>query len=107
MIASTPDPPYYAVIFSSLKEDNSAGYAEMAQRMVDLAAQQPGFLGVESARQDIGITVSYWKDRESIRQWKQHTDHRLAQKIGREQWYSHYKTRICKVEFDYEFNRLL
>ena len=107
MIASTPDPPYYAVIFSSLKEDDSVGYAEMAQRMVHLATQQPGFIGVESARQNIGITVSYWKDRKSIRQWKQQIDHQLAQKLGQERWYSHYKTRICKVEFDYEFNRVL
>ena len=70
--------------------------------MVELAKQQPGFLGIESARNEIGITVSYWKDLESIRQWKQHAEHQLAQKMGKEKWYSHYKTRICKVEREYE-----
>lgn len=105
MIAPTPAPPYYAVIFSSVKEEFAEGYAEMADAMYRLAAQQPGFLGVESARESLGITVSYWKDRASIHRWKQHTDHLVAQKLGREQWYSHYKTRICRVEADYGFTR--
>ena len=103
MIADTPAVPYYAVIFTSVKSDDPKGYSAMAEMMYTLAAQQPGFLGVESAREEIGITVSYWKDPESIRQWKQHTDHLVAQKQGREQWYSQYKTRICRVERDYEF----
>ena len=103
MIADTPPPPYYAVIFSSIKSDNTKGYAAMAESMYTLAAQQPGFLGVESAREAIGITVSYWKDKASIRQWKQQTDHLLAQRLGRKQWYTHYKTRICLVESDYNF----
>jgi heme-degrading monooxygenase HmoA len=93
---------YYAVIFTSIRTDVDSGYEETAERMVELAKQQPGFLGVESARNEIGITVSYWKDLESIRQWKQHAEHQLAQKMGKEQWYSHYKTRICKVEREYE-----
>ena len=103
MIANTPTPPYYAVIFTSVKSDNPQGYTEMAETMYELAAQQPGFLGVESAREAVGITISYWTDQEAIRQWKQHTDHRLAQKMGREQWYSQYKTRICRVEYEYGF----
>ena len=103
MIADTPSPPYYAVIFTSVKKPGSEGYSEMAELMYTLAARQPGFLGVESAREEIGITVSYWKDSESIRQWKQHTDHLIAQKRGRKQWYSHYKTRVCHVERDYDF----
>ena len=104
MIANTPSPPYYAVIFTSVKNDNPVGYAEMADKMYALAAQQPGFLGVESAREEIGITVSYWMSPEAIHSWKQHVDHRLAQKLGREQWYTHYKTRICRVEKEYGFN---
>ena len=102
MIADTPSPPYYAVIFTSVKKDNPVGYAEMADKMYALAAQQPGFLGVESAREAVGITVSYWETIEAIQQWKKHTDHLLAQKLGREQWYSAYKTRICRVEREYE-----
>ena len=100
-IANTPEPPYYAVIFTSLQSDNTEGYAQTAARMVELAAQQPGFLGVESAREQLGITVSYWTDLASIRQWKAHAEHREAQKMGMEQWYSKYMTRISLVERDY------
>ena len=106
MIAPTPAPPYYAVIFTSVKSDPSEGYVDTAERMYTLAAEQPGFLGVESAREEIGITVSYWKDLVSIRQWKQHADHLIAQQRGREQWYSQYKTRICHVQRDYDFPTL-
>lgn len=104
MIAQTPAPPYYAVIFTSLRTDVSDGYHETAARMELLALQQPGCLGYESARDGLGITVSYWKDLDSIRQWKANTEHLLAQKNGRDKWYSRYKTRICLVERDYEFN---
>ena len=101
LIADTPKPPYYAVIFSSHRNDDIEGYAETAARMIELAAQQPGFLGVESAREDLGITVSYWSDLESIKQWKAHAEHRLAQQMGMDKWYSSYKTRIALVERDY------
>lgn len=106
MIASTPSPPYYAVIFSSVRTEGENGYTEMAEKMEALARQQPGFLGVESARNDVGITVSYWKDLESIQKWKQHSDHLLAQQLGRTDWYRHYKTRICLVERDYGFEKM-
>lgn len=105
MIANTPDPPYYAVIFSSVKTEMHEGYAEMARLMIDLAAKQDGFLGIESARDEIGITVSYWRDLESIKKWKADSDHLVAQKTGREKWYRAYKTRICLVERDYEFEK--
>lgn len=103
MIAKTPVPPYYAVIFTSLRTEIDEGYELTADRMVDLAASQPGFLGVESAREGIGITVSYWESLEAIRQWKANTEHLAAQKLGRKQWYTAYKTRICLVERDYGF----
>jgi heme-degrading monooxygenase HmoA len=106
MIAKTPEPPYYAVIFSSLRTEEIEGYAEMADLLVELASMQEGFMGIESARNELGITVSYWKDLESIRKWKQHTDHVIAQKKGRTDWYKNYKTRIAKVERDYEFEKL-
>lgn len=77
----------------------------MAEAMVELAKKQPGFLGVESARNEVGITVSYWESLEAIKNWKQNSDHLLAQRYGREKWYSHYKTRICKVERDYGFDK--
>jgi len=105
MIAKTPKPPYYAVIFSSVQTDKTSGYSDMADLMVELASQQKGFLGVESARNDLGITVSYWKDLESIKNWKQHSEHKIAQKKGRTDWYKHFKTRIAKVERDYEFEK--
>lgn len=101
-IAQTPEPPYYAVIFTSFRTAGDNGYAEMSERMVELAQQQEGFLGIESAREDLGITVSYWRDLESIRRWHEHAEHQLAQQKGYEIWYQSFKTRICKVERDYE-----
>lgn len=71
--------------------------------MVELAQQQPGYLGHESARDGLGITVSYWKSLEDIRNWKMNTEHLLAQQNGKQKWYSQYKTRICLVERDYGF----
>ena len=103
MIASTPKPPYYAVIFTSLRTEGDNGYGDTAERMVELARQQPGFLGVESAREGVGITVSYWASLEAIREWKAHAEHLVAQQRGREEWYSAFKTRIAKVERDYGF----
>lgn len=100
-IARTPEPPYYAVIFTSLRTEGDDGYGEMAARMLELASTQPGFLGVESAREDVGITVSYWSDLGSIRKWKANLEHQEAQKLGREKWYSSFKTRISRVERDY------
>ena len=103
MIAQTPTPPYYAVIFSSLRTDPDPEYGAMAERMEALAREQPGFLGVESARNEIGITVSYWESLEAIRAWKQHAEHLVAQRMGREQWYSAYCVRVCRVEREYTF----
>jgi|SRR5690606_20438395 heme-degrading monooxygenase HmoA len=97
--------PYYAVIFTSVQTENTEGYSEMAELMENLAKKQTGYLGIESARNDIGITVSYWQSLESIKNWKANLDHLIAQKKGREQWYSYYKVRICKVEREYEFER--
>lgn len=100
-IASTPKPPYYAVIFTSLRKDGDEGYAAMADRMVELASQQPGFLGIESVRENLGITVSYWDGLEAIKNWKANLEHQAAQKSGRERWYSSFKIRIAKVEREY------
>ena len=100
-VASTPKPPYYAVIFTSLRTDGDDGYAAMTDRMNELAAQQPGFLGIESVRENLGITVSYWDSLESIKHWKANLEHQEAQKSGRERWYSAFKVRIAKVERDY------
>ncbi len=100
-LASTPEPPYYAVIFTSIKNEIASGYADMATEMELLASKQEGFLGVESARNEIGITVSYWASLEAIQNWKANTRHLQAQKQGREEWYTHYKIRICLVERDY------
>lgn len=105
MIANTPKAPYYAVIFTSTNTKNVADYSEMAEKMVELASKQEGFLGVESARNEVGITVSYWKDLESIKNWKENSEHSFAQVQGRKKWYQTYKTRIAKVERDYGFER--
>jgi heme-degrading monooxygenase HmoA len=102
-IAKTPPPPYYAVIFTSLRTEGDAGYGAMAERMVALAQQQPGFLGMESARDGVGITVSYWRDLASIRAWKADPEHQEAQRLGHERWYASASTRIALVERDYSF----
>jgi len=102
-ISDTPKPPYYAVIFTSIKIDEDKGYSKMSDKMVELVSQQDGFLGFESAREDLGITVSYWKNEKSIQNWKKNLQHQEAQKRGKEIWYKQYKVRIAKVEKDYEF----
>ena len=103
MIAKTPNPPYYAVIFTSIRTEGDKGYSEMGDLMLELALQQDGFLGVESAREDVGITVSYWRDLAAIKSWKENTEHSIAREKGRKEWYKSFKTRIAKVERDYEF----
>lgn len=106
--AETPEPPYYAVIFTSLSanEDGEA-YAKTAARMVELAREQPGFLGIESTRGEdgLGITVSYWESLEAISAWKKNEEHQAAQTTGREKWYDRYELRIAKVERAYGFGR--
>lgn len=96
--------PYYAVIFTSTQTDTLEGYSEMAEHMEVLAKQQPGFLGMESARNGLGITVSYWESLDAIKSWKLQSDHLVAQQKGRSDFYNWYKVRICKVERDYEFS---
>jgi heme-degrading monooxygenase HmoA len=98
---------YYAVIFTSLRTEGDQGYAEAVERMLALAREQPGFLGVESARGDdgLGITVSYWNDEAAILAWKQHPEHVAIRERGRSTWYAHFQTRVCKVEREYAFQR--
>ncbi|WP_339863541.1 antibiotic biosynthesis monooxygenase [Paremcibacter congregatus] len=99
-----PKPPYYAVIFTNVRTDFEPGYAETADRMVALAAEQPGYLGFESVREGKdGISVSYWRDLESIKAWKAVSEHAAAQNAGRETWYKSYTTRIALVEREYSF----
>jgi len=104
--AETSQTAYYAVIFTSRRSGEDRDYEKTAQRMLALASRQPGFLGVESVRDrdGAGITISYWEDLQAIDAWKQNTEHREAQKLGKAQWYESYKIRICKVERAYDFN---
>ena len=95
--------PYYAVIFTNTRTDVDEGYMEMAEAMEELAKEQPGYLGFESARDQLGIAVSYWNSLEAIASWKSVAEHQLAQRFGKEKWYSWYKVRICRVEREYEF----
>ena len=100
-IANTPKPPYYAVIFTSIRTETDQGYNKMAERMIELATLQPGFLGVESAREEIGITVSYWDSLDAIKHWKMNSEHLEAQQLGHQKWYASFKVRIAKIERDY------
>lgn len=98
-ISKTPEPPYYAVIFSSQRTDGDRNYGRMADKMVELASQQEGFLGIESARdEDLGITVSYWDSLQSIKNWKENSAHKIAQAKGKTDWYKNFSLRVCKVE---------
>jgi heme-degrading monooxygenase HmoA len=105
MLANTPPPPYYAAIFSSIRTEVDEGYAATAARMVELAQQQPGFLGIESAREQTGITVSYWESEEAIRAWHTNAEHQLAQREGYRIFYQSFRLRVAKVERAYEFER--
>ncbi|GGK81277.1 antibiotic biosynthesis monooxygenase family protein [Mangrovihabitans endophyticus] len=100
-IADTPQPPYVAVIFTSTRTEGDHGYAAMADAMVTLAGKQPGFLGIEAARDALGITVSYWTDQQAARDWKQVSAHLVAQRRGREAWYRDYRVRVATVEREY------
>jgi heme-degrading monooxygenase HmoA len=102
-LAKTPEPPYYAVIFSSQRTHGDRGYASMAERMLELASEQPGFLGAESVRgpDGFGITVSYWSSEEAIAAWRSHADHKPVQEAGKRVWYADYQLRVAKVERAY------
>ena len=100
--ATTPKPPYYAVIFTSVRSDGDNGYGEAAKQMLELASKQPGFLGFETARQEIGISVSYWSTPEAIKAWKENVTHRQAQNRAKD-WYKAFRVRVCRVEREYGF----
>lgn len=103
-LASTPEPPYYAVIFASTTTDDTEGYAQAAARMIELAAEVPGFLGIDSAREHgVGITVSYWESEEAIARWKADAEHTAVRETGRARWYSAYELRVARVERSYGF----
>ena len=104
MIAKTPQPPYYAVIFTTVKNDDQTGYAEMAEKMGRLSAEQPGFIGMEHAESGgVSITVCYWESEDAIRNWNNNSEHLIAQQKGRDIWYKAFATRICRVERDNRF----
>lgn len=105
MIVSHLKPPYYAVVFTTLLTDDLTDYIQTAERMEELAKEQEGYLGIESARNHVGITISYWKDLDAITKWKNNVEHTEARNRGREQWYSQYQLRICKVEREYGFKK--
>lgn len=102
--APLPDPPYYAVIFTAQRTEGDLGYGAMADQMVKLAKDQPGYIGVETTRDEtgLGITVSYWQDETSLLAWKDVAQHLLAQKLGKTRWYEHYTLRVAKVERAYD-----
>ena len=106
-MSALPQPPYYAVIFTSQRTAGDAGYGGMADRMVELAAEQPGYLGVESAREaeGLGITVSYWRSTDDIAAWRRNAEHKIARDTGRSDWYQYYTLRIAKVERAYAWAR--
>jgi len=100
--AQTPQPPYFAVIFTSIRTEGDNGYGDTARQMLELATEQPGFLGFESARQEIGISVSYWESLEAIAAWKANITHRHAQGRAKD-WYKAFRVRVCRVEREYGF----
>ena len=105
MIEDSLIPPYYAVVFTTILSENQEGYEDMAVKMEALAKEQEGYLGIESARSEVGITVSYWQSLASITQWKNNLLHIEAREKGREMWYKKYQLRICKVEREYGFEK--
>jgi heme-degrading monooxygenase HmoA len=107
-LATTPQPPYYAVIFASIRtEQDDQGYGSAADRMMQLASDQPGYLGVDSVRDaaGIGITVSYWSSEAAIAAWRRNAEHTMVREQGRKNWYAQYELRVAKVERAYGFRR--
>jgi len=102
-IAKTPQPPYYAVVFTAVATEVQDGYGEMVQRMHELASESSGFLGMESAGSDFEITVSYWEDEESVLHWRQNAAHQVAQELGKSKWYEAYQVRVARVEREYGY----
>ena len=105
--AKTPQPPYYAVIFTTVKSEDQEGYQEMNARMFELAQQQKGYLGIESAKGEIGLSVTYWETMEDVVNWRNHAEHKLAQEKGYSNWYQAFATRVCRVERDNFHEKLL
>ncbi|HTK36901.1 MAG TPA: antibiotic biosynthesis monooxygenase [Pyrinomonadaceae bacterium] len=103
--AKTPPPPYYAVIFTTVQSDERDGYDEMSARMLELAQKEKGFLGIESARDELGLSVTYWASLEDIARWKSHAEHKIAQAKGFEMWYKAFATRVAKIEVDSFFEK--
>lgn len=101
-LAQTPPPPYYAVIFTSIRTEGDNDYGVTAARMMELAQQQPGFLGADTARAELGITISYWIDETAIQHWKTNAEHRIAQG-QKKRWYQSFRVRVAKVEREYGF----
>lgn len=105
-IAQTPEPPYYVAVFSSVRTEADEGYYQMNNALFDELSKFPGFLGFESARENgCGITVSYWTDLQSLKNWRDLPMHQVAQGLGREKWYEGYKVRIGLIERDYGFEK--
>ena len=104
-VAQTPPAPYYAVIFTTIQSDERDGYDEMSARMLELAQKEKGFLGIESAHGEIGLSVTYWASLEDIARWKSHAEHKIAQAKGFETWYRAFATRVAKVEVDSFFEK--
>jgi len=104
-MVQTPQPPYYAVIFTSLRTDNSEGYNEIGDKLDEIAKEYKGFLGMDSVRNGLGISISYWKNMESIKAWKANADHIIAMQFGKEKWYKQYNVRIALVEREYGFEK--
>jgi heme-degrading monooxygenase HmoA len=100
--ATTPKPPYYAVIFTTVRNDGDSAYDETSKQMLELASKQPGFLGFETAKEEIGISVSYWSTQEAIKAWTEHMAHREAQNKAKD-WYKALRVRVCRVEREYGY----
>jgi heme-degrading monooxygenase HmoA len=103
--AETPQPPYYAVIFTALSSEDQAGHDAMSAAMVELAKKSPGYLGIEAVGVKTNITISYWRDTEAILTWKKQVDHLAAQRLGQTRWYDSYRVRIARVEREYGWER--
>lgn len=97
---------YYAVIFTSVISEYTEGYKKMAIEMIEVARGIKGFMGIDSAREKLGISIYYWENIQAIKEWKNHSKHLIAQKLGKEKWYNFYKVRVVKVLRDYEFSKL-
>ncbi|HLW55512.1 MAG TPA: antibiotic biosynthesis monooxygenase [Candidatus Angelobacter sp.] len=92
---------------SRLTDQAGEDYQSMNAEMEALVKENPGFIDVKSYQAADGerLTMVWWRDEESLRQWREQVRHRAAQSAGRQKWYLYYKMEVAQVIRESSFQR--